>query len=199
MGEQVRTDLLDAAILWSDLHVRLAAAGEFRRSHEEALEVLAQAEASFGPNCVLSAEKGEHQRALGLAIPDAESPAARTAWEYYALGRFHLRTGDTTRAADDLDRALSLQPGALWANFYRGQCAFQTADYEEAVAAFSVCVALAPTSAWPAYHRALAELEQGRLDRARNDLRRVLAFKPSHEQARLLLAELEQRARLVPR
>jgi Flp pilus assembly protein TadD len=75
----------------------------------------------------------------------------------------------------------------------------QTADYEDGVAAFSACVALAPTSAWPVYHRGLAEFELGRLDRARNDLRRVLALKPGHEQARRLLAELDQRARLVPR
>ena len=60
-------------------------------------------------------------------------------------------------------------PQALWANFYKGCCAFQAGDYEDAVIAFSVCVSLAPTTAWAVYHRGQAYLEQDRLDRARSD------------------------------
>src|SRR5579862_5374889 len=130
----------------------------------EALEVLAQAEALFGPSCVLCAERW----ALGRPDPREESiPAPRNAWEHYALGRLYLRTGETDRAAAAIDRALALQPQSLWANFYKGRSAFQAGAYEDAVLAFSVCAALTPTSAWAVYHRGLTYLKQERLDRAR--------------------------------
>jgi serine/threonine protein kinase/Tfp pilus assembly protein PilF len=180
LQEQVRVDLLDVAILWVDLHVRLADMGQNGRAREEALAVLAEAEGLFGPNCVLRAERREHRRALGL--PDAgEEPnlAPRNAWEHYALGRLYLRTGEITRAAAEMDRALALQPQALWANFYKARCAFQAGAYEDAVVAFSVCVALAPTSAWTNYHRGLAYLELDRPERAKCDFDAALRLDPS--------------------
>src|SRR5262249_45488432 len=64
-GEQFRADLLDVAILWTDLSVRLAPAGERTAARQRALEILDQAEALFGPSRVLYRERAAHARALG--------------------------------------------------------------------------------------------------------------------------------------
>jgi serine/threonine protein kinase len=60
-SERVQQDLLDLAVLWIDLRMRLAGKDEVHAVRKEALEVLAQAEALFGRNCVL-----EHERARRL-------------------------------------------------------------------------------------------------------------------------------------
>jgi tetratricopeptide (TPR) repeat protein len=221
LQSRARADLLDVAILWSDLHVQLTAEDE-GRARAEALEVLKQAEVLLGPSCVLSAER----RALGETEERETVSAPRHAWEHLALARLYLRTGDTNLAASEIERASVLEPQSLWANFYKGRCDLQSGAPDDAVAAFAVCMALAPRSAWPAYHRGLAYLEQGRLDRARSDfetalhldptlaaaivgrsmvlfrqkrhaeaatdLRRLLEREPSNVPARKLLAQVEQ-------
>src|SRR5262249_27108112 len=65
-----------------------------------------------------------------------------------------------------------------WPQFYRGACAHRLGRYEEAVAAFGTCLALAPDSA-PCYHnRALALAALGRRAQARRDLDRALRLAP---------------------
>jgi tetratricopeptide (TPR) repeat protein len=176
--EQVRSDLIDLAILWTDLRVRQAGTGEGRWAREEALEVLAQAEALFGPSCVLEGERRAHAAALGQR---AEGPALvpRTAWEHYALGRAHLRAGEFEAAEAQLDRALALQPQALWPNFAKGQCAYRRARYDDAVVAFTACVVLAPDRAWCYYNRGLAYEALGRPDRAAADFGQALQLDPT--------------------
>jgi hypothetical protein len=61
--EQVRTDLLDLAILWSDLRARHAGKNEVA-VRKEALEVLDEAEAMLGPSGMLDIERRAHQAAL---------------------------------------------------------------------------------------------------------------------------------------
>src|SRR5262249_25226354 len=154
---QIRADLLDLALLWSGLLVRVAAdSGEARR---EALSVLAEAEEAFGPSPVLYRERRLHAEALGMAnaARAAEAKAAstppQTAWEHYALGCSYLRSGELERAAAELDRALELEPQGLWPNFARGRCAYLLNRHDEALVSFTVCVALAPESAVCWYNR----------------------------------------------
>jgi serine/threonine protein kinase len=197
--EQLRADLLDLAILWASVRGRLAGPGEADMAHREALAALAEAEALFGPSCVLWQERRAHALALGRADEAAEAGRQATelpprgAWEHYALGRVYLLAGDLARAAEQLDRALALEPHALWPNFARGACAFQMGDHEQALAAFSVCVALAPESAACYCNRGRAYAELGHPDRARQDYERALALDPAHESARELLARLGPR------
>ena len=63
--EQIQADLLDLAILWTDLRVRLAPAEDAAETRREALEVLERAEDIFGPSPVLQQERRIHARALG--------------------------------------------------------------------------------------------------------------------------------------
>src|SRR5262249_60989182 len=56
-ANEVRGDLLDLAVLWTDLRVRLAGPGQVHAARRTALEVLAEAEARFGPSRVLYPER----------------------------------------------------------------------------------------------------------------------------------------------
>src|SRR5262249_13340453 len=145
-ASQVQADLLDLAILWMNLRVRLAPGPEEAVARREALEVLAQAGSLFGPSCVLCRERLAHAAARGPAdeareaAHRADALAPRTAWEHYALGRGLLRAGNLTDAAFHFDRAVNLEPQSLWPHFYQGKCAFQCGRYEDAVVAFTACV-----------------------------------------------------------
>lgn len=78
-----------------------------------------------------------------------------------------------------MDQALELDPSNLWANFYRGSCAYHLGQFEEASAAFSVCVALEPRCAWCYANRGLAYAARGQLDRAHRDYDHALRLDPA--------------------
>jgi serine/threonine protein kinase/Flp pilus assembly protein TadD len=184
MNEQTRQDLLDLAILWTNLRVRLAGT-EAAAARREALEVLEQAETLFGPSSVLYHERRAQAAALGLAdaartaAAQAAALAPRTAWEHYAVGRALLRDGDLPRATEHFEHALALQPQALWPNFAKGKCAYQQGQYEDAIVAFTACVVLAPESAWCYANRGLAYAALGRPHRALHDYDQALRLDPN--------------------
>jgi tetratricopeptide (TPR) repeat protein len=188
--EQNRQDLLDLAVIWTDLRVRRAAqdAGPARR---QALLVLEQAERLCGPSAVLYHERAAHAAALGLTdVAGAASTRAaalkpNTAWEHYAVGRALLRDGDLAGAAAAFDRALSLEPQALWPNFYQGKCAFQQKRFDDALTCFNACVVLAPTSAWCFATRGLSHAALGKTDSALRDFDKALKLDPKLTVARL--------------
>jgi serine/threonine protein kinase/Tfp pilus assembly protein PilF len=183
--EQVQADLLDLAVLWTDLHVRLAPAAEAPAARREALQALDRAEDLLGPSPVLVRERQLHAQALGLADVAAalDRRAAelqpRTAWEHYAVGRSLLRQGRLEEADRQFLRALDLQPGGLWPNFYRGLCAHRLGRFQEAVMAFSACVALSPDSAGVLFNRAAALGALGATEQALRDYDRALSLDPT--------------------
>jgi len=161
--------------------------------------VLAQAEALFGPSCVLYHQRRTHALALGLtdvaetAARQETALAPRGVWEHYALGRAYLQEGDLRRAGVYLDRALELQPQGLWPNFCKGICAYRLGEYQDALVAFSACAALAPQSASCFYNRGRAYAKLGRLDRALQDYDAALRLEPGLAAASLARAEVHRR------
>ena len=97
VDSRIRVDLLDLAILWADLHVRLASEAENNQARRDALRVLAQAETEFGHSIVLEHERQVYAAGLGYDRVTRESRkngvtlAAHTCWEHYAIGRSLLR------------------------------------------------------------------------------------------------------------
>jgi serine/threonine protein kinase/tetratricopeptide (TPR) repeat protein len=199
LEQQVRDDLLDLAVLWANLHVRLAPAGEAPVARREALDVLNQAEALVGPSCVLCQERRTLALALGLteaaeaAARQGAALAPRNAWEHYALGRAYLQDGDLRRADEELDRARKMDPQGLWPNFSKGVCAYRLGRYDDAVVDFTVCVTLAPRSATCFYNRGRAYAELGRLDPALEDYDSALRLEPSLAAAALGRADVRRR------
>jgi serine/threonine protein kinase/tetratricopeptide (TPR) repeat protein len=140
----VRDDLLDLAIFWAELQVRLAPKAGKPDASRQALIVLAQAEELFGPSQVLDEERKHYQPPPEAAArPAPPSAPPRSAWELYTLGRSLLRSGDLTRAADALHQAVERDPKGLWPNFYLGLCAYRQGKFADAVAAYSVCIGAA--------------------------------------------------------
>jgi tetratricopeptide (TPR) repeat protein len=187
--------LLDLALLWTDLQVRRASPGAEAAARQEALRTLAEAEALCGPSPVLDCERQQHALALGdtaaaqEAGQQAASRAARTAWEHYALGRSLLRTATApgcvpsweraatlALAAAALDRAVELEPQALWPHFHYGLCASHLGRHEEAVHAFTACIALSPQFAAAYHNRARAQAALHRTDQALRDYDHALQY-----------------------
>ncbi len=183
LRRQVADDLLDLAILWTDLGDRPLAddrEGEARA----ALLVLSDVERQFGSSCVLERQRQKHATTLGLdelarqAKLRSHELVPRTAWEFYAQGRSYLRADELDKAAVALRQAVALQPDGLWPNFCEGVCAFRRGCYDDAVAAFSACVPLAPGSAECFCNRGLAYGRLGRVDRALADFDLALELAP---------------------
>src|SRR5205823_7589792 len=86
--QRIRADFLELAVLRASLQVRLAPKSDERAARESALQILEDAEATFGPSPVLCHERQTQAEALGLAEPAgrAKSKAARllpaTSWEH---------------------------------------------------------------------------------------------------------------------
>jgi serine/threonine protein kinase/Tfp pilus assembly protein PilF len=171
--EQLRTDLLDVAVLWSDIRRRLAEAGKVEEVRRQALAVLREAESLFGQSAVVVCER----RALGDSVAD-DVPAPRTSWEHYAMGRWLMREGDLRGAATELERAVSLGPQSFWPWFWRGLCAYKLQQFDNAVTSFTVCMALSPASAECYSNRALAQAARGQRELARADYDKALEVDP---------------------
>jgi serine/threonine protein kinase/Tfp pilus assembly protein PilF len=174
----IKTDLLELAIVWANLNVRLAPRATARLAQQASLRLLDQAEALFGPSPALDREREAHARAPGQALAPAPVTAASTAWEHYDLGRFYLRSGQVAAAAEEFRCTLERQPQDFWPNFYQGLCAYRLGNYEDACAAFRTCIALAPKAAECYYNRALAHQALGRSDQAVSDYGRALEIDP---------------------
>jgi Flp pilus assembly protein TadD len=173
IDEQINTDLIDLALLWTDLMRRISPRSEKWRA--EARAVLDEVDVLCGPSAPVARER----RALdGKAEPEGIA-AKRTAWEHAVLGRALLHTGAFDRAADELQRAVDLRPQDFWPHFYRGVCAFRRGRQAEAVSSFSIAIALAPEFPEVYYNRALAHAAASDSEAAMHDYDRALALTPS--------------------
>jgi eukaryotic-like serine/threonine-protein kinase len=177
--ERNRQDLLDLAVIWTDVQIRRAGKNA-APARGEALAVLKQAEELCDRSMVLYRERAANAAALGLtevageASKQAAALKPNTAWEQYAVGRSLLRDGDVAGATAAFDRALRHQPGALWPNFYRGKIAYQQRHYEEAFIFFNTCLANNDKLAWCWANRGLSYAALGRTDNALFDFNKAL-------------------------
>jgi serine/threonine protein kinase/tetratricopeptide (TPR) repeat protein len=205
-AQQLEVDLLELGIVWANLRVRLAPDHLSDLRRREALQVLDEAEAQFGSHAVLERERQSYAEALGLddvARTAAErrralAPATATAWEHYTLGRSLLDASDLEAAAREFAAASDLQPQDLWSRFSQGLCAYRLRRFAAAVAAFDVCVALAPTTAECYYNRARSHAALGHTEAALGDYNHALALAPELAVAALNRGVLLFRQRRYP-
>jgi Flp pilus assembly protein TadD len=184
--QRVEADLLEVALWWASLRVRFAPVGGQDEARREALAVLDQALAAFGPRPALERERRALAEALGLHDGARSTPRPpRTAWEHDDLGRSYMRAGRYAEAEAEFRRAVDLQPDDFWPNFYLGVCAYRLGRFGDALAAFSASVALAPGSAECRVNRALAYERLGRPDDAYLDDTRAAALDPTLTEAHL--------------
>lgn len=190
-GSGAQGDLIELAILWSDLHLRSAVPSRRRPAARKAFDVLLDAERLAGPRRVLCRAQqqlalvaGEEELASRAAAQAAELPPV-SAWEHYALGRLAHSAGNADEADAEFRAALELDPQGLWPNFHHACAAYEHGRYDEAATAFTVCLTLAPQAGWCYYNRALAYVGRGDPELARRDFDRALELEPSSPLAAL--------------
>lgn len=184
--EEIKTDLIELALIWCDLRLRIASSADRPDAARDALRVLDEAEIAFGANAAIARERQSVQHVLDPSERSlANAPPPRTAWDHDQLGRFLLRSGELANATEEFRRALELRPQDFWPNFYQGLCAYRLSQYEEALAAFRACVTLAPDTPACYYNRALAYDALHRVDLASRDYTRALSLDPSLTEAYL--------------
>ena len=194
-AKQVRTDLLDLAVLLGRWRVRAAPDADKAVARTQALAVLDEAERLAGAGPALARERAVHLAALGdeaaarVALRLAGT-VPRSEWEQYALGRALLDANELEAAAAALARAVSSRPGAFWPNFYQGVCAHRRGRYAETVEAFRACVALAPESATCYCNRGVALAALSRDAEALLDFDHSLELDANLAAARLARAAL---------
>jgi serine/threonine protein kinase/Flp pilus assembly protein TadD len=183
IAQQARHDLLDLAVLWVNLRLRLATPDDRDDVRRDGLETLVRAEQLLGASPALYHERQGLLRALGQAGPVSEPPPAETAWDHYALGRSLLETGDFAQAEARFRRALALDPQHFWANFYHGLCAFRQEQYHDAESSFRACFTLNPKAAYAYFNHGQALFKLGRLERALEDFTQALILDPGLAEA----------------
>lgn len=184
---RVRADLLDAALVWSHLRVRLAPA-----ERAAAVAVLTEADTELGPCAGLYLERAALLRDLGRAADAdvdlrraAETPPA-TAWDHLAVGGHLARRGDHAAARAEFAAAVARDPRSFWARLLLGRADLALGRPADAVLEFAVCTGLDPANPLGLLHKALAHARLGQRDRALADVERALALDPTDAQARAL-------------
>jgi tetratricopeptide (TPR) repeat protein/tRNA A-37 threonylcarbamoyl transferase component Bud32 len=197
---QLRTDLLDLALLSADFRARdRSAPAEARRT---ALIRLNELGALIGPDPGLARIRAALGRDPG-AVRSAPGDQTATAWELYALGRAHLNAGELDPAADLLRRAVDRDQQGFWPHFYLAVCAYKRGRYEDAVAEFSSCLTLARERRGLCYyHRGLAYTalrpDPATRESARADFDRALELEPTLAAAALNRGRLHHEAGRLP-
>lgn len=190
----VRVDLVDLLLFWLDIQGRRLAS-DASSARDRAMALLDEAEATLGASEALRREK--LLRSGGGSIPAIAGNASGgfDMRDHMALGRLLLRAHDETAALDEFGRAVRDQPQDFWANYYRGRCAYRLGRYDEALNAFSACVALAPNQAECFFNRALTFTALDQRRAALSDYDRALRLDPKLSAAsRKRQALLEQLA-----
>jgi serine/threonine protein kinase/tetratricopeptide (TPR) repeat protein len=174
LDHQVRTDLLELVAVWAEVRTRRASPDESIIARDEALALLDDARASCGPSFAI-----DHMRRSIANEPGAENrsiesdPVPHSASEHYDLGRSYLRSEQFAKAAAEFRTSLDQRPQDFWPNFYAGLCAYHLKAYQDAFAAFSICIALDPSSPHSYFNRALAAESIERPEQALRDYRHV--------------------------
>jgi tetratricopeptide (TPR) repeat protein len=184
-ARQARTDLIELAAVWADACVGLAETNSADAARE-ALKVLDEADASFGPSFAVAVRRDRLRDVLGEAHEGKDPPGPpvpRTAWEHADLGLYELRLGGDREAFEQFRRALELRPQDFWPNFHQGLCAYRLGLYHDAVAAFRTAAALEPRSAACYHNRALAYESLDRPDLAAADYSRAVELDPLFAEA----------------
>ena len=176
----IRADLLELVMDWTAHQVWNAPTKTRDKALRDACQLLDQAEAACGPSPALKRERRAYAKALGgSGFSDEVDTPALTAWEHYDLGRSYFRSGLLLEAAAEFQRGLNLLPQDFWLNFYEGLCADELGRFENAIAAFRTCIALAPTTAVCYYNRARSADSLARTQQALADYSRALELDPT--------------------
>jgi serine/threonine protein kinase/Tfp pilus assembly protein PilF len=186
LEQQIRGDLLELVAFWAELRTDRVAPEDARQVREDALALVDEARAACGPSFTIDHLRRSLARSLGRLDASSEpEPLARTARDHYELGRFFLRREDFSAAAREFQHTRDERPQDFWPNFYQGVCAYRLRRLPDALAAFSISIALYPERADCYYNRGLAYEASAELERAFRDYSRAIERDPGLVSARI--------------
>ena len=171
-------DLTDLVISWAALRTKLDSSLGVGSMRHDVVQLLNDAKSLCGPSFAIDLARLEYSDDRPSDIVSAAAKRARSSQDHYALGRYLFRSGMYREAAEEFERAAELEPGLLWPYFHLTLCAFRLDDFERALRAAHLCVALAPRSAPCFYNRALCQQMLGQSDKSLRDLDRAIQLDP---------------------
>jgi tetratricopeptide (TPR) repeat protein len=116
----------------------------------------------------------------------ARSLPLEGALDYFLVGKEQYRRGDWDGARNSFHRALALQPGHFWAQFFLAVCHLKVQHWEAAKAGLNACVSRQPDFVWAYLFRSFANQRLRAFPEAAADFQKALALNPN-EDARYVL------------
>lgn len=110
---------------------------------------------------------------------------------HFQIGVLLYKTGKFADAALEFKRSLQLSPRWFEALLNLGSCYMKTGDLDGATESFKEALQLKPNSAEANYSLGIAYTNAKRYDEALALFRKALELDPTHQQARIMLKELE--------
>lgn len=175
---QLDADLLELAVLWARLKVRLMSEPEKLPAQSEALGVLEEARSLWGDSLTLCLAREELGPPTGRASA-ASGAVPSTLWEHYVLARHRYRAGQMEEAQAGFERAVQLEPGAFWPNWYLTLTRYRQGQFALALQSACVCVALEPNSAECFHNRALCHTALEEHEAALDDFAAAIGLDPN--------------------
>ncbi len=201
LTDDVRHDLLNLASLVSEAEFRGDAGrpAVSKAGTEPKLRgttILDEAASLLGPSVALDVQRA---RLLGPSVLSQTvaqlaavgGPAEVSVWEATVIGRTLLLAGQPRDAEPWLGDSVARQPDAFWPHLYRGVTFERRNEWQAAIAEFTACIAIDPSSATAWYHRGVAYEATAQLTSAKKDLERADELNPDHGDARLMLNRLK--------
>jgi tetratricopeptide (TPR) repeat protein len=90
------------------------------------------------------------------ARSQAASLPSDNALDYFLVGEEHYRRGQWRAAMETFNRALALQPGHFWAQFFLAVCHLKVQQWDAARAGLNACLARQPDFIWAYLFRSFA-------------------------------------------
>jgi eukaryotic-like serine/threonine-protein kinase len=174
LDDQLQRDLTDLAILSAALDMQLAPAGGVEQARKDAIRRLEEAKEICGDSPWSDLEIRQYA-SPEAPISVASLPNASNSWEHYALGRWLMRQGKLAEAKSQFQAAIDRAPEEFWPQYQLMRCCFEMKQFDQALIAASVCVALAPGHAECFYNRAMCQESLNHFAEARSDFESALA------------------------
>jgi tetratricopeptide (TPR) repeat protein len=111
----------------------------------------------------------------------ARSLPLEGALDHFLIGKEQYRRGDWDRARDSFNRAVALQPGHFWAQFFLAVCHLKVQHWEAAKGGLNACLTLQPDFVWAYLFRSFANERLLAFEEAAADFRKALALNPNDD------------------
>jgi serine/threonine protein kinase len=174
----VRDDLACFVLLWADLQIASTHGNETDASRQ-VVNLLRAAQNDLGDYPLFT--YWIHRRTAGESGGGALPPTTK-AWEQDLLARSLLEEGRLAEAYAILTRGVTESPQDFWLQYSLGRCAQQMGKPDEALAAYSACIVLAPRRPECRQHRAAVYRALGHVDLAALDEKQAQRWAARREQ-----------------